>query len=472
MSTPLHAALGRVEDALSFELVEEACSLAVPETEELDFKRDLPLPVSPVSERHELELRLELAKDLAAMANGRGGMLVYGVRDEHDAAAELVGVPDTSDGVMEKQIRQVAYNFVHPPLRVECTQLSGGGKHVLVLQIAESEDAPHLVRPKRTGGNEGWLIAPYRSGPETDNMVEKQLESAYRQRFEGRRSRQQSLRDMHAELGVRHIDPDEQAVGTVLALARPARATSPAPDRVATARRAEAILGRARYWTEELRVHLMKGEASVPLQSFSEHRPLRRGLYRYVLATPPLVRSVGKLDGLEAYVAIELHDDGSIGLVWRRGQRAVEAASTTALVPEPALGATDMDAVTLMLVTLMNATHEEIGLRGGYHVRVSIAPQATLHLIHETQQPGASPFERVEAPPVVESEVRLGDGPSVRADDLLGLGQDLANILGREETVLDRFWNFNGSNPDHPRRMAANWLLGGLPPHPLTGHPL
>jgi hypothetical protein len=113
VTTPLHAALGQTGTELTFELVEEACTSRTAESDQLDWKRDLPLPTGETTHERARDQTLELAKDLAAMANSRGGMLVYGVRDEGDRAAEIVGVPDPSDGVIEKRIRQVAYNFVH-----------------------------------------------------------------------------------------------------------------------------------------------------------------------------------------------------------------------------------------------------------------------------------------------------------------------------------------------------------------------
>ena len=223
MTTPLHAVLGRTDSNLTLEMIEEACAQGVIETEQLDWKQGLPLPTGRSSNDQEARERtLELAKDLAAMANGRGGVLVYGVREDGGGrAAEVTGVDDLADGEMVRRIRQVAYNFVYPPLRVECHPVSGDALKALIVVVRGSEDAPHLVQPRRDGGNQGWFVAPYRSGPDTQNMVEKQIESAYRQRMDGRRRRERQLRELHRELQMRRVSDSDRATGTVVALAQP-----------------------------------------------------------------------------------------------------------------------------------------------------------------------------------------------------------------------------------------------------------
>src|SRR4051794_2707054 len=79
--TPLHAALGLRESGLTFEMVADACLQRVEEREDLDFKRTLPLLASAgESSRRDAEQEA-LAKDIAAMANSRGGMIIYGVAE-------------------------------------------------------------------------------------------------------------------------------------------------------------------------------------------------------------------------------------------------------------------------------------------------------------------------------------------------------------------------------------------------------
>ena len=67
--TPLHRALGREASELTTDLFEEAVSKAIEETDSLDWKAALP------------EKGPEFAKDVAAMANSGGGLIVYGVKE-------------------------------------------------------------------------------------------------------------------------------------------------------------------------------------------------------------------------------------------------------------------------------------------------------------------------------------------------------------------------------------------------------
>ena len=212
-------------------------------------------------------------------------------------------MPDHSDGVMEKRIRQVAYNLVYPPLEVRCTWLSGTGQHALVVEIPESDESPHLVLPRRDGGNDGWFIAPYRSGRDTNNMVEKQLETAYRRRIEGRRLGQQQLRELHDKLAVRHIPHADVGVGTVVAIARPVRPrTGPLADRHPE-HVAEQIVHSAAGLAEQTFVAFRRlPQLPLPLLHVAPHP--RRALRRFVFtASRPSRGAAGLPLGRPAYVA-------------------------------------------------------------------------------------------------------------------------------------------------------------------------
>ena len=95
--TPIHLALGAPRGALTFELIERAVAAQVPESESLEWKALL---------RTDENARQELAKDLAALANTAGGVLVIGVGEEgHGTEKRLVVVAhevgDTARGVSE-----------------------------------------------------------------------------------------------------------------------------------------------------------------------------------------------------------------------------------------------------------------------------------------------------------------------------------------------------------------------------------
>ncbi|PXA74283.1 hypothetical protein DCC26_11785 [Auritidibacter sp. NML120779] len=190
--TPLHRALGETSLDLTYSMVEQAVEQQIEETADLDWKSQMPLTVDMSIPRDQKEKeRYELAKDIAAMANTGGGMIVYGVGEtavnQRTAAGSITpGLRVTTDDC--KRIRQAAFSTVHPPVvGLELKPLSStddGQDSVLAMIIPESMDAPHLVVKN---GDGGFFQAPWRNGPDTVFMAERELAQAYLRREQGRR---------------------------------------------------------------------------------------------------------------------------------------------------------------------------------------------------------------------------------------------------------------------------------------------
>ncbi|KQX74499.1 hypothetical protein ASD10_04490 [Aeromicrobium sp. Root472D3] len=180
--TPLHRELGLEPSDLTLDLLHAAVEHGVRELDDLDWKKAL-----PVKERHE-----EFAKDVAAMANSGGGMLVFGVQERDDrtsAAGALVGVDAWNDNE-ERRLRQVAYSVLQPPVHgLSFRELTDGDVRAVALTVPASSDAPHLVwsRDKFT--------APIRYGAQTEYMNERQLEDAYAARRQARTDLATRLQD-------------------------------------------------------------------------------------------------------------------------------------------------------------------------------------------------------------------------------------------------------------------------------------
>jgi hypothetical protein len=68
--TPIHRLLGLAPRPLSDQMIDEAISLGIAESDDLDWKSKLP-PARGLAETDD-------PKDVAAMANS-GGMIVYGI---------------------------------------------------------------------------------------------------------------------------------------------------------------------------------------------------------------------------------------------------------------------------------------------------------------------------------------------------------------------------------------------------------
>lgn len=223
--TALHQALGETSGELTFALVEQAVKAGVQETASLDWKAVLPLSTQR-SDKHRQQY--ELAKDIAAMANSGGGLIVYGVGERTvEGRTTAGGLTEefvvTSDD--QKRIQQVAFSSIQPPVRdLEMRELRSedGNRVVLAMLIPESRDAPHLIIDKRDGG---FFQAPWRSGPETFFMGERQLAAAYRQREQGRKEHLHSLDELHQRFLARLDIPGSSAIWTI-AVARPAEPSS------------------------------------------------------------------------------------------------------------------------------------------------------------------------------------------------------------------------------------------------------
>ena len=79
--------------------------------------------------------RRELADELAAMANGRGGTVVLGVDDR---SREILGIPLDGLDVVEGWVREICNDSVKPPLDADIRKLEladAGGRRVPVVRI-------------------------------------------------------------------------------------------------------------------------------------------------------------------------------------------------------------------------------------------------------------------------------------------------------------------------------------------------
>ena len=104
------------------------------EGEKLDYKAELHL----VTESD----KKELAKDVSAMANTRGGRghIIFGVEDK---TRRIIGID--SNYFQEEQIQQIIYNRTDPPVPVGLDLVQMEDKTVAVLTVYRSHHAPHQI---------------------------------------------------------------------------------------------------------------------------------------------------------------------------------------------------------------------------------------------------------------------------------------------------------------------------------------
>lgn len=291
----IHEQLGETPRDLDYDLIEAAVKQQVAETDNLDWKRELPPKDEPKLE--------EFAKDIAAMANTRGGLIIYGVgEDGGGRASSIVGVDATENS--RRRLRALAANRVHPMvdgLDVLPLTSSDGSTSVLVLSIPRSPDAPHLI------GQKQHLGVPFRSGPETQWMRERELERAYAERFNRR-----------SDEGVRLVDAVHDASeqldlgrrgAWIVAVARP-RTTLPGVIAPPTRDRVRPVLEAAHGQGLDVLRSESHNRWSVLREFASESLNPRVGLRRWVVPT----LDYNDPDKGSSGFYVELHHDGSVAL--------------------------------------------------------------------------------------------------------------------------------------------------------------
>lgn len=177
--TALHRALGRVPSPLTDDLLDAAVAAGVAEANDLDWKSELP-PAKGLPQT-------DFPKDVAAMANSGGGVIVFGVRESQKAATARVDVGEF-DEAYERSLRSAAFTAISPPVfGLNVHRLGDEGNRAVVVEVLASVDGPHLIYKN------DYFAAPMRNDSDTVWMKERQIEAMYRARFEERRHATEAL---------------------------------------------------------------------------------------------------------------------------------------------------------------------------------------------------------------------------------------------------------------------------------------
>ena len=177
MFTPIHRALGLEPGNLTMNDINQVIARKVEETADLDWKKKF----YSIQNNAVME---EVAKDIAAMANSGGGWIVFGIKEdgENNAASSVNPIQWSADN--ERQIRNIAYSKIGPPVvgiefsKIPCGENPDDG-YVVLMHIPDSVDAPHFARK----GDDAFR-APWRNGPHTEFMTERDIERGFRERFQ------------------------------------------------------------------------------------------------------------------------------------------------------------------------------------------------------------------------------------------------------------------------------------------------
>ena len=165
------------------------------ETDRFDFKEKLPDPRDDAR-------KSRLRRDVAAFANGSGGFLIYGVKDDKGLSAgdRIVGLDPTEDfperfGNYPRGCEPtVDWSFRNPPIAL------AGGRVIHVVHVPDSSRKPHGVFE-----DERWWFTK-RTNKGTEAMSYVELRSA----FSSTREKLAKLRMLIAE--VQHLHDHAQVV--------------------------------------------------------------------------------------------------------------------------------------------------------------------------------------------------------------------------------------------------------------------
>lgn len=282
--TPWHRALGEPAGPITFDMLQRAIEVGVAENDELDWKRNLPEQSKFKDSDH--------IKDIAAMANSGGGMIIFGVAEQQKKATEWSGRSCVIDESYERTIRQAAWSKISPPvLNLSMDTVTGpGGQSAAWLLVPPSDDVPHLEFKK------DCFRAPIRNGADTEFLSERQIEAMYRARFDARSRVEQEMDELIRRTMEGHT-ADQYA--WLVAVGRP------------------TVRSNRRLSREEV-VRLM-GQAEEHLAALSrDHRPF---FFQFVDRDNPRLgyrswRFLNKMKGEHAIheAWITIHDDGAVAV--------------------------------------------------------------------------------------------------------------------------------------------------------------
>lgn len=131
------------------------------ESKTLEFKETLPKKL------------FSLLKTCVAFANGTGGKIIFGVKDQ---TREIVGISEACRNKLYDEFPNSLYDATSPSLLAEIYERNFAGTHLLIIEIPQSYKKPVFI--KAEGSQEGVYI---RVGSNTRKADKNQIEELMRE---------------------------------------------------------------------------------------------------------------------------------------------------------------------------------------------------------------------------------------------------------------------------------------------------
>jgi predicted HTH transcriptional regulator len=162
----LRQVLGVSGSELSVETIERLIKNRVQESQHLDYKSEIPKAK-------------RFAKDVAAMGNGGGGVIVIGVLDENNEAVKETPILLVNEA---SRLQQVFNSIIHPFINIhwhEVRKNHQDSNGFLVMEIPSAERVLFAVEEA-----DSVLEFYVRSGQHRHPLSEARVEQMYRERFQ------------------------------------------------------------------------------------------------------------------------------------------------------------------------------------------------------------------------------------------------------------------------------------------------
>jgi hypothetical protein len=238
-SAELEALLGVLsQDALSEAVFQQLCDTGTRENEQLDFKAGNSYPAGGYKRDATWSVGQELAKDVVAFANHRGGVLLRGISETDKKVASALDPVQGEPGAEEQRIRAYIAQNAWPAVSISIIAVpaSQGGFYQLIVVPPSPFTVHYVYSPTHAKHLQCY---PVRDGQDTRWLNPHEVES--RRRAAGQTARQYGGITPALTSGTRHLRRAQDSTQTGLWLYVVAAAEAPLQTRLSLADKPQIV---------------------------------------------------------------------------------------------------------------------------------------------------------------------------------------------------------------------------------------